>query len=381
MKKRNRLTVCLAAGVLILAVSATAAFGSVNGYTTYKEAVKKLALKTNNVTVSGNVNLTVDGKEVMTYQMDVALAGANNASHITAKADGVILEEAYQTTLNGVSTRFNPAQDYYDTYEYATDAAPTNFLGIEEDDEMANRMITFMEIAADTVVGDLKNNFVQVGEKDGSTLYQVNISKSQVPSLVNAGLSLMAYSVADQDNYGYIRWVDWDATQIANYEKVTGSAMSEELKGYYTGKGDIDETWYEDHEDEIKKADEITSKLYDTYQAQLEKKGDVGVLYVKADGSTEYYATGKAFVQAHPEEGADDFSYYIGEDMSLETVSCTFGVDKSGNLTSNEISATFSTVEKDGTRHEITMKGDVSLKDYGTTTVSPLDVGNRTERK
>ncbi len=36
MRKRNRLLVCLAAGVLILAVSATAAFGSVNGYTKYK---------------------------------------------------------------------------------------------------------------------------------------------------------------------------------------------------------------------------------------------------------------------------------------------------------------------------------------------------------
>ena len=43
MRKRNRLLVCLAAGVLILAVSATAAFGSVNGYTKYKEALKALA--------------------------------------------------------------------------------------------------------------------------------------------------------------------------------------------------------------------------------------------------------------------------------------------------------------------------------------------------
>lgn len=43
MKKRNRLTICLVAGVLILAVSATAAFGSVNGYSKYKEAVKALA--------------------------------------------------------------------------------------------------------------------------------------------------------------------------------------------------------------------------------------------------------------------------------------------------------------------------------------------------
>ena len=35
-EKRNRLLVCLAAGVLILAVFATAAFGSVNGYTSIR---------------------------------------------------------------------------------------------------------------------------------------------------------------------------------------------------------------------------------------------------------------------------------------------------------------------------------------------------------
>lgn len=55
MRKRNRLLVCLAAGVLILAVSATAAFGSVNGYTKYKEALKSLALETDNFTATGTM--------------------------------------------------------------------------------------------------------------------------------------------------------------------------------------------------------------------------------------------------------------------------------------------------------------------------------------
>ena len=39
MKKSNRLFICLVAGVLILAVSAAAAFGSVNGYSKYKEGL------------------------------------------------------------------------------------------------------------------------------------------------------------------------------------------------------------------------------------------------------------------------------------------------------------------------------------------------------
>lgn len=381
MKKRNRLTVCLAAGVMILAVSATAAFGSVNGYSTYKEAVKKLALKTDNVTMNGTMSFAMDGKERMTYQMDGSLAGTNHAFHTVATAGGVTAMDTYSTTLNGVSTSFQADASYYHTYKTETDSATTNLMGIEADDEMSNRLINFMEIAADTVVGDLKNNFVQVGEKDGSTLYQVNISKSQVPSLVNAGLSLMAYSVAEQDNYGTIRWEDWDKTHLNNYEKTTGKPMSAEMKEYYMGDFKGDEAFYEKHEDEMEQIEKASETLYETYQAQLEKKGDVGILFVKADGSTEYYAAGKDFATAHPEAAGEDLSYFIGEDMSLETVSCTFGVDKNGNLTSNQISATFSTTEKDGARHEMTVKGDVTLKDYGTTVISPLDVGNRTEQK
>ena len=38
-----------------------------------------------------------------------------------------------------------------------------------------------MEIAADTVVGELKNNFVQVGKENGVTQYQIEIAQNQVP--------------------------------------------------------------------------------------------------------------------------------------------------------------------------------------------------------
>ena len=58
-------------------------------------------------------------------------------------------------------------------------------------------------IAADTVVGELKNNFVQVGKENGVTQYQIEIAQNQVPSLVNAGLSLFAYSVGQSHDYDY----------------------------------------------------------------------------------------------------------------------------------------------------------------------------------
>lgn len=50
MQARRRLVVCLVAGVLLLAVSVGAAFGSVNGYDRYKQAAKDLLLREENFT-------------------------------------------------------------------------------------------------------------------------------------------------------------------------------------------------------------------------------------------------------------------------------------------------------------------------------------------
>ena len=183
MKKRNRLTICLVAGVLILAVSATAAFGSVNGYSKYKEAVKALALETDNFTANGTLKMICDGKEVVHVTEDYAMDGHNMSSHSISK-DSMGSHEQYETILNGVNTWFDVNDRYYYQSEYETDSSSLggNLLGVDQDDEMARRMVNFMEIAADTVVGELKNNFVQVGKEDGATLYQVEIAKNQVPS-------------------------------------------------------------------------------------------------------------------------------------------------------------------------------------------------------
>ena len=246
MKKRNRLTICLVAGVLILAVSATAAFGSVNGYSKYKEAVKALALETDNFTANGTLKMICDGKEVVHVTEDYAMDGHNMSSHSISK-DSMGSHEQYETILNGVNTWFDVNDRYYYQSEYETDSSSLggNLLGVDQDDEMARRMVNFMEIAADTVVGELKNNFVQVGKENGATLYQVEIAKNQVPSLVNAGLSLFAYSVGQSHDYDYtVNYEDYSATAIQNYEKVTGETLPETFKEGYINNGG-NEQWYE----------------------------------------------------------------------------------------------------------------------------------------
>ncbi len=378
MKKRNRLTICLVAGVLILAVSATAAFGSINGYSRYKEALKALALKTDNFTSHATISMTYDGKEVTKVVGDYMMDGTNSAAHSKVWSEGEE-QERYETYLNGMSTSFNVNDRYYYQYEYVAGNS-SNLLGVDSDDEMMNRFVNFTEIAADTVMGELKNNFVQVGNENGSTLYQVEIAKNQVPSLVNAGLSLFAYGMSrDNRMDGSVLYEDYGASVLSYYEKTTGETLSKEFKDAYINGGT--ESWHESNQELINKVDEVNADNWEEpYYKVLSDKGNTGIVYVKTDGSYAYYPDYDAYIEANPSESSTDFDNYVGQDMSLETVLCKFGVDDAGKLTSNNLQMTFHTTDKKGGNHTLVIAVDTAFSAYGSTTIQPLDVGDREKR-
>ena len=388
MKKRNRITVCLMAGVLILAVSAGAAFGSVNGYSTYKEAVKSLALKTDNVTMKGSVKVTLDGKELMSTSTEMALDGKNQSSHVTSTDITGRTDDCYYSDIDGTYTTFKADSKYYSEYKLVTsdedDASSNNLLGVSMDDEMANRTINFMEIAADTVMGDLKNNFVQLGKDGDKTQYQIEISKDQVPSLVNAGLSLFAYSVASDEGSDWgVYYEDFSATALNTYEKLSGNKLSEDFRNGYLQHNDYANNadysiWYDKNSKQVQEISDYLNEhdWENQYYDQLENKQG-GIVFVKADGTSTYYKDYKSFGKANPKMVEDDMSTYIGQDMALKTAQCNFSVDKNGNLTDNTLTATFTTTDKDGKNHELVVTADIALSDYGTTTAQRVDTGDR----
>lgn len=389
MKKRNRITVCLVAGVLILAVSAGAAFGSVNGYSTYKEAVKALALKTDNVTMQGSMKATLDGKEFVSMTGEMAIDGKNKSSHVISSEFGGQKDEYYDTTLGNTDTWFNADSKYYREYTYDNDQTAedrNNLLGVSADDEMSKRMVNFMEIAADTVMGDLKNNFVQLGKDGDKTQYQIEISKDQVPSLVNAGLSLFAYSVAaDEGSDWGVYYENYSASELNAYEKLSGNKLSEDFRNGYLQRGDTADSatynaWYDKNEKQINEiADFLSEKDWERqYYDQLDQKQS-GIVFVKTDGTSVYYKDYKSYAKANPKMVEDELSSYTGQDMVLKTAQCKFGVDKNGNLTNNTLTATFTTTDQDGKNHELVVTADVTLSNYGTTTVQKLDTGDRTK--
>lgn len=144
MKSKRRLGICLAVGILVLAVSAAAAFGSVNGYARYKQAVKDLLLREDNFTVQAQTHLSVDGERLLSVQMDYAKAGLNSAYHSREDHGGESHQE-YRTVLDGVRTRFAGDSSFYSCESIERGEAFSNLLGYDVDNEMERRLVDFAE--------------------------------------------------------------------------------------------------------------------------------------------------------------------------------------------------------------------------------------------
>ena len=385
--KKNRVMACLIAGVCVLTVSATAAFGSINGYANYKTAVKALALDVDNVSANGTFTLTYDGQEVLKGQADVGCDGADQYSH-SVVSDGTSTTESWNATVDGVNTWFNSDDDHYYSYEAETEKSGHGLLNIGSDDEMSQRVFTLLELGADTVVGDLKNNVVEIDAKDGLYTYQLDIDSSQVPAVVNAALSVFAYAVSENvATTCYVDWEDWTKSAVTWYEQQTGETLDQDFIDHYTGEAEYSTTeendaWWEANQELIDKVSEQESKMHEHYYDQLtdelnRRGAECGILFVAADGSTTFYPDEKAYHEARGYEDVNDLDAFIGQDLTLDNVHFTFTVNKDLQLTANHGEATFTTVDENGGKHTLVLTADAALSDYGTTVVKPLDVGDR----
>lgn len=380
MKKHSKLMVCLVVGLLVLSVSALAAFSSVNGYSRYKDAVKALALNADNYTAVGTMTASVDGKQIISQDYNYQKEGKNQATYSKSVGMDGKANEHWDTILNGTETWYGSNdKDYY--YTNSNVSSTSTLLGMANDEEMDSRMVNFAEIAADTVVGDLKNNFVQTGSDANGDTYTVDISENQVPPLINAGLSLLAYSVnAERGTYSRVAWQDQDAIAKAYFEKTTGETLPADFMDSYNHG---DDAWYTANEKLVDHFNEVIGSMSDQYQDVLSQNNDTGVVYVHTDGTYDYYPDEQAYYAAHPEEATASWTLenYVGDDASLKQVSSTFNLDKNGNLTANKIDVTFAVTGKDGASHTVVFSANITVKDYGTTKVAPLDVSGRTEYK
>lgn len=368
---KRKVTICLLAGVLVLAVSAGAAFDSINGYAALKEGVKKLALQTDNVTAQASYAVTADGEALRSTEMTYTLDGSDWLTREKSTA-GDKSWESWSSCYQGNFASANGTQiQTKQYYGWKSEGTPRqNLMNVDTDEELTQRMITFAELAADTAMGDLKNTFVSLGKEDGVTRYQVDISASQVPALVNAGLSLAAYA-ATQDDYimaGNVEYEDVEASFCVYFTQQTGYELTQE---------EYQRLWYADSEpatqeeqDRLKQIGELYDRYYTENENARKQKGG-GVLLVHADNSQTYYENGQDYYAA---VDSNRLVRFAGPDAALEKVHCTFGVDGEGRLTELALSTTFSSKDLKGESHSLEATASFTAGEYGTTAVEPLDL-------
>lgn len=368
---KRKVTACLLAGVLVLGVSAGAAYDSVNGYASLKNGVKQLALYTDNVTAEANYTVSVDGKPLQSVSTNCTLDGSDWLTQDKSTM-GDETRESWSFCYQGEFATASSAMIQTKHYNgWKVEDPRQNLININTDEELAQRMITFAELAADTAMGDLKNTFVALGKEDGISRYQVDISKSQVPAVVNAGLSLIAYS-ATQDDFimsGSVEYEDFDASFCAYFAQETGYPLTREEYQRLWDEQDPD-TWTQEERERSAQITELHERYYTENDMARQKKGG-GVLLIRADNSQVYYETGQDYYAAVDSARLVRFT---GPEATLEKVHCVFGVDSEGRLSDLTLSAVFSSVDMKGEAHTLEVTAGLTTGEFGTTVVQVPDL-------
>jgi hypothetical protein len=200
MKNKKTIAVIAAAcGGAVLVTAAAANYSTSNGYEVLKGAILGMqGMK--NYTIEYGAALSVDGTNLAGTSAHLEMDEDNEASYLetTYNDGGDGVTGGYTDwQADGVSVTYQ--QGNYYAYRSTGDVynVMTGFFGSEEG--ASAKILRFAELAADTVIGDLKNNFTYIGGDDDTSTYTCSIDSIQIPELVNAGISALMSSIAAQN--------------------------------------------------------------------------------------------------------------------------------------------------------------------------------------
>lgn len=221
MKKSNKKLVMAASlvlGITVMTSASLANYATSNGYEVGKTALKGL-LKNENYSSELSLSMTVDDDVISDFKVtekydrdgDVKLNRTESNYYYNDSNPDRTYVSYFQD--NSDISIYNKGTEDENTYIYhygnIEDLGWTPGRGMfdefaGEDEEEADRnakFVRFAELAADTMVGDLKNNVVYVSGDDDSATYEMQLSGMQIPELVNAGVSLLfSESGIDEDD-------------------------------------------------------------------------------------------------------------------------------------------------------------------------------------
>ena len=175
-KKKITMAIGMVLGVTVLAGATFASYNTSNGYDVAKTAVKGL-MKNENYTANMTTKISLDGKEI----------SSDTLKELYDRNGDVKINKENKVS----SYDYNSEYREFDKF-YTEDA---------NEDKRNQKMVNFVELIGDTMIGDLKNNIIYVSGDDNSSTYEMNLDAIQIPEVANAGLSAMfSENIADSDD-------------------------------------------------------------------------------------------------------------------------------------------------------------------------------------
>ena len=176
-KKIKTIMVTALTGCMLLSVTVIASASGTSGYETYKIAAKNIAV-TSNATFSTSFEVKDNGKTDVSGTSVKKLEGANNSSTTSIKV-GDVSKETETSRVDG-KTIIKDGENYYS----GASIGKENNMRMEKKFDSSSSKAKLGEMVLDTLVGDVKNQFVV----DGNTI-SVKLEGAQIPELAKLAIS------------------------------------------------------------------------------------------------------------------------------------------------------------------------------------------------
>lgn len=176
-KRFKTMAVTALAGCLLLTMSLTAFASSGSGYESYKSAVKS-TIFAKNATVNAQFEVKDNGSTILTGDSNIKIDNENCSSKTNFTVDKI--SKVLETSKDNGTIITNTDGKYYITKKGSEQPNKNE----KENLSASSSTVKLAEMVADTLAGDVKNQFV----KDGQTI-NVNLTGAQIPELARLALS------------------------------------------------------------------------------------------------------------------------------------------------------------------------------------------------
>lgn len=205
-KKLKTIVGSAVAGGVLLALSATAFASSSSGYESYKTAVKSI-VTTENATIDAQYEVKDNGTVIFSGDTIQKLDNENRSSKTSTTIDGT--SKTYESSnANGTFIIDNDG-NYYQM----------NKAGKDEKEKLSepSSSVKLAELVTDTLVGDVKNQFIQDGDK-----INVNLEGEQIPELAKLAVSAAVENSNREKAHNNSDKIGRDGDLKAVMDKVSG---------------------------------------------------------------------------------------------------------------------------------------------------------------